>query len=67
MTRRAVAGAVVAVVLALGACGTSEPDNEPATPGANVDPASDNVITNPINRARSTADDAEARYEQLDQ
>lgn len=58
---------MITLALALGACSDGEPDADPATPGGKVDPASDNVITDPINRARSTADDAEDHYEQYEQ
>lgn len=65
--RRVPASLVVTLALALGACSAGESDAEPATPGGNVDPTSDNVITDPINRARSTADDAEDHYEQYEE
>lgn len=66
--RRALGTGLVVVVLMLaGACGGGgDAGDRPATPGANVDPNSGNVITDPINKAKDAADDAEARDAQIE-
>ncbi len=54
--------AVAAVGTALGACGSTgggaspSPSTTQQAPGANVDPNSNNVITGPVNKAKSTVD-----------
>lgn len=57
---------VLAAGLAVGGCGGSDDSQPPASPGANVDPTSDNVITDPINRAKRTAEQQEERDQQID-
>ena len=66
MRRRLLAPVVIVVALRAGACGADTAEPEPSAPAENIDPASDNVITGPINKARDTADDAEDRYQQLE-
>lgn len=75
-SRRAVL-VLVAVVSAgfAGACGGGGGAQTPAAPavtvapapGAAIDPSSNNVITGPINQARTVAGQASAHEQQLDQ
>jgi hypothetical protein len=62
--RRTVGIGVVALAL-LGACGGGG-GSAPATPGANVDPTSNNGITGPINKAKQVGQQSEARDKQME-
>jgi hypothetical protein len=67
--------AAVLITGAAGACGggggggsgTAQTPAAPAAPAAAIDPSSNNVITGPINRARTVAEQQDGQTRQLDQ